>query len=145
MAGHELPSSVHGAQGRFEQQAVIISDLVITMALYGVDTALVSGKSVLALKSSVLRLLWGTTGPGRTTEIIFVVLTPGHNVSACLRLLYLRVLWLARICTYPGHSVAGGATCMGGVPDAPSFPPTEGWWTWNVPGQDTPLAFFVLS
>ena len=108
------------------------------------------------LETAVVRALWGPARVSRAKEVIFTVLSKGHRVSPIMHARYERLLWLARVARRPGDTqvFAQAIWELGGHPPGTGpvgralrtaaslgCTPHEGWWCWDVPGQDHPLHF----
>ena len=104
----------------------------------------------------VVRALWGPARVSRTKEIVFTVLSKGHRVSPIMHTRYERLLWLACLARRPGVTqvFAQAIWESGGRPPGTGpvgralrkaaslgWTPREGWWCWDVPGQEQPMHF----
>ena len=92
----------------------------------------------------------------RAKEVIFTVLSKGHRVSPIMHTRYERLLWLARLARQPRVTQvfaqaiwkSGGrppGTCPVGralrTAASLGWTPREGWWCWDILGQEHPLHF----
>ena len=138
----------------FDRRARAVSTLVTPLSLHGVAVASVADPDLGGFETAVLRAVWGATRLSRAKEVVFTVLTKGHRVSPIMHTRYERVLWLTRVARRPGVTqVLTQAVweqtcrppCTGPVGRALQamatlgWRPREGWWCWDVPGQDDPL------
>ena len=95
-------------------------------------------------------------GGGRAKEIVFTVVSKGHHVSPIMRTRYERLLWLARMARRPGVTQVFTQAIWesGGRPPGTGpvgrtlhtaatlgWSSREGWWCWDIPGQEHPLHF----
>ena len=139
-----------------DRRECAISTLVTPLALHGVAVAAVTEPDLRGLETTVVRALWGPARVSRAKEIIFTVLSKGHRVSPIMHTGYERLLWLARSARRPGVTqvFAQAIWESGGRPPGTGpvgralrtaaslgWSPREGWWCWDVPGQDCPLHF----
>ena len=84
------------------------------------------------------------------------MLSKGRRVFLVMHTRYERLLWLARLARRPGVTqvFAQGIGDSGGRPPGTGpggralrtatslgWTPHEGWWCWDVPGQEHPLHF----
>ena len=126
------------------------------MLFSGVAVASVTEPDLRGLETAVVRALWGATRLSRAKEIIFTVLSKGHRVSPVMHTRYERLLWLARVARRPGVTqvftqaiwesggrppVMGPVGCVLRTVATLGWSPREGWWCWDVPGQEHPLHF----
>ena len=140
----------------YDRRERATSTLFTPLALHGVAVASVTDPDLRGLEAVVVRALWGATRLSRAKEIVFTVLSKGHRVSPIMHARYERLLWLARVARRPGVtqvftqaiSESGGRPPgIGPVGRALQtaatlgWSPREGWWCWDVPGQELPLHF----
>ena len=140
----------------YDQRERAISTLVTTLALHGVAMASVTEPDLRGLETTVVRALWGPARVSRAKEVVFTVLSEGRRVSAIMHTRYERLLWLARLARRPGVTqfFAQGIWESGGRPHGTGpvgralrtaaslgWTPHEGWWCWDVPGQEYRLHF----
>ena len=140
----------------YDRRERTISLLVTPLALHGVAVASVTEPDPRGLETAVVRALWGATCLSRAKEFIFTVLSKGHRVSPVMHTRYKRILWLARMARGPGVTqvFAQAIWESGGRPPGTGpvgralrtaatlgWTPCEGWWCWDVPGQEHPLHF----
>ena len=140
----------------YDRRERAISTLVTPLALHGVAVASLTEPDLRGLETVVVRALWGATRLSRAKEVIFTVLSKGHRVSQVMHTRYEHLPWLARVAQRPGVTQvfaqaiweSGGclpgtgpvgralrtAATLGGTP-------REGWWCWDVPGQEYRLHF----
>ena len=133
-----------------------INTLVTPLALHGVAVALVTDPDLRGLETAVVRALWGATCLSRAKEIVFSVLSKGHRISPVMHTWYERLLWLARMARRPGFTEvftqaiweSGGCPPVTGpvgralqTAATVGWSPREGWWCWDVPGQEHLLHF----
>ena len=126
------------------------------MLFSGVAVAWVTEPDLRGLETAVVRALWGATHLSRAKEIIFTVLSKGRRVSPVMHTRYERLLWLARVARRPGVTqvftqaiwesggrppVMGPVGCVLRTVATLGWSPREGWWCWDVPGQEHPLHF----
>ena len=140
----------------YDRRERAIITLVTPLALHGVAVASVTEPDLRGLETAVVRALWGATRLSRAKEIIFTVLSKGHRVSPVMHTRYERLLWLARVARRPGVTQVFTQAIweLGGRPPGTGpvghalrtmatlgWSPREGWWCWDVPGQEHPLHF----
>ena len=131
-----------------------LSTLVTPPALHGVAVASVTDPELRGFETAVVRALWGPARVSRAKEVIFTVLSKGHRVSPIMHTRYERLFWLARQARRLGVTQVfaqaiweSGALPPGTGPVGRAlrtaaslgWTPHEGWWCWEVPGQDHPM------
>ena len=140
----------------YDRRERAVSTLVTPLALHGVAVASVTEPDLRGFETAVVRALWGPARVSRAKEVIFTVLSKGHRVSPIMHTRYERLLWLARLARRPGVTqvFAQAIWESGGRPPGTGpvgralrtaaslgWAPREGWWCWDVLGQDHPLHF----
>ena len=140
----------------YDRRERAIGALVTPLALHGVVVASVTDPDLRGLETAVVRALWGPARMSRAKEVIFTMLSKGHRVSPIMHTRYERLLWLARLARRPGVTqvFAQAIWESGGRPPGTGpvgralrtaaslgWTPHEGWWCWDVPGQEHPLHF----
>ena len=140
----------------YDRRERAVGTLVTPLALHGVAVASVTEPDLRGFETAVVRALWGLARVSRAKEVIFTVLSKGHRVSPIMHTRYERLLWLARLARRPGVTqvFAQAIWESGGRPPGTGpvgralrtaaslgWAPREGWWCWDVPGQDHPLHF----
>ena len=136
----------------YDRRERAISTPVIPLALHGVAVASVMEPDLQGLETAVVRTLWGARRLSRAKEIIFTFLSKGHRVSLVMHTRDERLLWLARVARRP--EVKQAIWDLGGRPPGTGpvghalrmaaslgWSPREGWWCWDVPGQEHPVHF----
>ena len=133
-----------------------ISTLVTLLALHGVAVASVTDPELRGLETAVVLALWGATRLSRAKEIFFSVMSKRLRVSPVMHTRYERLIWLARVARRPGVTQVFTQAIWesGGRPPGTGpvgralqtaatlgWSPRDGWWWWDVPGQENPLHF----
>ena len=140
----------------YDRRERAIGTLVTPLALHGVAVAPVTEPDLRGLETAVVRALWGLARVSRAKEVIFTVLSKGHRVSPIMHTRYERLLWLARLARRPGVTQifaqaiwesrgrppgTGPVGCALRTAASLCWTPREGWWCWDIPGQEHPLHF----
>ena len=140
----------------YDRRERAISTLVTPLALLGVALASVTEPDLRGLETAVVRALWGQARVSRAKEVMFTVLSKGHRVSPIMHTRYERLLWLACLARRPEVTQvfaqaiweSGGRQPRTGpvgralrTAASLGWTPHEGWWCWDVPGQEHPLHF----
>ena len=140
----------------FDRRERAISTLVTPLALHGVAVASVTEPDLRGLETAVVRALSGPARVSRAKELVFTVLSKGHRVSPIMHTRYERLLWLARLARRPGVTQVFAQAIWESRGRPPGtgpvgrelrtaaslgWTPSEGWWCWDVPGQEYHLHF----
>ena len=138
----------------FERRATVAVVKALPKALHGVALADVETGRLRRLETRVVAAMWGPTRTARAKEVVFCLLTPGHRTSLIMCTRYERLVWLARTAREAGAAqclfqavweTQQAPPCTGPVGRALrtarelGWHPLQGWWRWQVPGQDEPL------
>ena len=86
-----------GSRGGFNRRVEVASTMIAAMGLYALEIVPSASQNLRRLETCLVRGLWGTSRPGRSKEVLFALLTPGHRISPLMGCTYMRICWLARI------------------------------------------------
>ena len=140
----------------YDRRDRAISTLVTPLALHGVAVAPVTEPDLRGLETAAVRALWRLARMSRAKKVIFTILSKRHRVSPVMYAWYERLLSLARLPRRAGVTqvFAQAIWESGGRPTGTGpvgralrtaaslgLTPREGWWCWDIPGQEHPQHF----
>ena len=136
----------------YDRRERAISTLIAPLALHEVVVAPVTEPDLRRLETAPMWALWGPARMSWAKEVIFTILS--NRISPVMHTRYECLLWLARLARRPGVTqvFAQAIWESGGRPPGMGpagralrtaaslgWTPREGWWCWDIPGQEHPL------